>query len=64
MKKPKDWKFFRYLKECRLEMKKVAWPNRATILSSTKIVLITTIIFAILLGLVDFLLLELVTLIF
>lgn len=57
-------KFFRYLKECRLEMKKVAWPNRATILSSTKIVLITTVIFAILLGLVDFLLLRFIYLIF
>ncbi len=57
-------KLFRYLKECRLEMKKVAWPNRATILSSTKIVLITTVIFAILLGLVDFVLLKLVYLIF
>ncbi|MBQ3318120.1 MAG: preprotein translocase subunit SecE [Spirochaetales bacterium] len=57
-------KFFRYLKECRLEMKKVAWPNRATILSSTKLVLITTIIFAILLGLVDFLLMRLIYLIF
>ena len=57
-------KLFRYFKECRLEMKKVAWPNRATILSSTKIVLITTIIFAILLGLVDFLLLRFIYLIF
>ena len=57
-------KFFRYLKECRLEMKKVAWPNRATILSSTKLVHITTIIFAILLGLVDFLLMRLIYLIF
>jgi len=57
-------KFFRYLKECRLEMKKVAWPNRATILSSTKIVLITTVIFAALLGLVDFLLMKLIYLIF
>ncbi len=57
-------KFFRYLKECRLEMKKVAWPNRATILSSTKIVLITTVIFAVLLGLVDFLLMRVVHLLF
>ena len=57
-------KFFRYLQECRLEMKKVAWPNRATILSSTKLVLITTIIFAVLLGLVDFLLMRLIYLIF
>ena len=45
-------------------MKKVAWPNRANILSSTKIVLITTIIFAILLGLVDFLLMKFIYLIF
>ena len=57
-------KFFRYLKECRLEMKKVAWPNKATILSSTKIVLITTVIFAALLGLVDFLLMRVVHLLF
>ena len=45
-------------------MKKVAWPNKATILSSTKIVLVSTIIFAVLLGLVDFLLMRLVYLIF
>ena len=57
-------KLFRYFKECRLEMKKVAWPSRATILSSTKLVLITTIIFAVLLGLVDFLLMRLIYLIF
>jgi len=57
-------KLFRYFKECRLEMKKVAWPNKATIISSTKIVLVSTIIFAILLGLVDFLLMRLVYLIF
>ena len=57
-------KLFRYFKECRLEMKKVAWPSRTTILSSTKLVLITTIIFAVLLGLVDFLLMRLIYLIF
>ena len=57
-------KLFRYFKECRLEMKKVAWPNKATILSSTKIVLVSTVIFAVLLGLVDFLLMRLVYLIF
>ncbi|HAN43637.1 MAG TPA: preprotein translocase subunit SecE [Sphaerochaeta sp.] len=57
-------KLFKYFKECRLEMKKVAWPNKATIISSTKIVIITTIIFAVLLGLVDFVLLKLVYLIF
>ena len=45
-------------------MKKVAWPNRTTIISSTKLVLITTVIFAVLLGLVDFLLMKLIYLIF
>ena len=45
-------------------MKKVAWPSKATIISSTKLVLITTVIFAVLLGLVDFLLMRLIYLIF
>ncbi len=57
-------KLFKYLKECKLEMKKVAWPNKQEILSSTKLVIITTIFFAVLLGLVDFLLLKVVYLIF
>ena len=51
-------KLFKYFKECRLEMKKVAWPNKASVLTSTKLVIVTTIIFAALLGLVDWLLLE------
>ena len=57
-------KLFKYLKECRLEMKKVAWPNKQEVLSSLKLVVITTIFFAVLLGLVDFLLLKVVYLIF
>ena len=57
-------KLFKYFKECRLEMKKVAWPSVPTILSYTKLVVITTIFFAVLLGFVDFVLLKLVYLIF
>ena len=57
-------RFFRYLKECRLEMKKVAWPTRSTILTYTKIVLVTSLIFAALLGLVDFVLLKGIYLVF
>ena len=57
-------KLFKYFKECRLEMKKFAWPNKTMILSSTKIVIITTIVFAVLLGLTDFLLLKAMSLIF
>lgn len=57
-------KFFRYLKESVLEMKKVAWPSRQTMVSYTGIVIVTTIIFAIILGVVDYLFLKGVNLIF
>ena len=40
-------KLFKYFKECALEMKKVAWPSKGEILSSTKLVIIATIFFAI-----------------
>lgn len=57
-------RFFRYLKECGLEMKKVAWPSKSTVITYTKIVLITSLIFAVLLGLVDYVLLKGVYLVF
>lgn len=57
-------KLIKYLKESVLEMKKVAWPNKLTIVSYTKIVLVTTIVFAVILGLVDYLLLKGVYIVF
>ena len=57
-------KIGKYFKECWLEMKKVSWPSRQMVLQSTKVVIITTIVFAIVLGLVDFLLLRGIFLIF
>ncbi|MFA6646813.1 MAG: preprotein translocase subunit SecE [Sphaerochaetaceae bacterium] len=57
-------KLIRYLKESRLELKKVVWPSREEVLTSTKVVLISTAIFALVLGLVDFLLVQGVDLIF
>lgn len=57
-------KIGRYFKECWLEMKKVSWPSRQMVLQSTKVVIITTIVFAIVLGLVDFLLLRGIFLLF
>ncbi len=51
-------KLIRYLKETRMELKKVVWPSRDTVISSTKVVLVSTLIFAVVLGLVDFLLLQ------
>lgn len=46
-------KIARYFKECWLEMKKVSWPNRQVVLHSTWIVIISTIVFAVVLGVVD-----------
>ncbi len=51
-------KLIKYLKESYLEMKKVVWPTPETVVSSTKVVLVSTLIFAVVLGLVDYLLLE------
>lgn len=57
-------KLIKYLKESYLEMKKVVWPSSETVVSSTKVVLVSTLIFAVVLGLVDYLLLEGLYLIF
>lgn len=57
-------KLIRYFKESHLELKKVVWPTRETVVSSTKVVLVSTLIFAVVLGLVDFLLLRGLYLIF
>jgi preprotein translocase subunit SecE len=51
-------KFIKYFKESRLELKKVVWPSREAVVSSTKVVIISTVIVAIFLGLIDFLLLK------
>lgn len=51
-------KIARYFSESRQELKKVVWPTKAEVVSSTKIVLISTVIIAILLGVVDFVLLK------
>ena len=46
-------KIARYFKECVLEMKKVSWPAKAEVINSTWVVIISTIVFAVVLGLVD-----------
>lgn len=38
------------------ELKKVVWPSRSEVASSTRVVLISIFIFAVILGIVDFLL--------
>ena len=42
-----------FFKESRAELKKVVWPTKADVLSSIKVVIISTIVVAIILGLLD-----------
>ena len=49
-------KLIRFIKECIAELKKVVWPGRDDVISSVKVVIISTIIVAMVLGLVDYLL--------
>ena len=50
-------KVIQFIKESYAELKKVVWPNRDDVVSSVKVVLVSTIIVAAVLGLIDFLLL-------
>lgn len=45
----------KFVKECAGELRKVTWPTRSDVLSSTKVVFISTIVVAIILGLLDWL---------
>ncbi len=43
-----------FLRESKAELKRVVWPSREDVVSSVKVVIISTIIIAIILGLLDF----------
>ncbi len=47
-------KIVRFCKECGAELKKVVWPSRDDVVSSVKVVLVSTIIIAVILGVLDF----------
>lgn len=49
-------KIVQFVKECYGELRKVIWPTREDVLSSVKVVIISTILIAVVLGLVDFVL--------
>jgi preprotein translocase subunit SecE len=57
-------KIINYIKESYAELKKVIWPNREEVFSSTKVVIVSTIIIAAALGLIDIVLYRLLNLIF
>ena len=46
-------KLTKFLREVRVELKKVSWPSRSEITGSTGVVVVTVIIVAIYLGIVD-----------
>ena len=50
-------KVFQFFKESYAELRKVIWPGRDDVISSVKVVLISTVIVAAILGLIDMLLL-------
>jgi preprotein translocase subunit SecE len=57
-------KIIQYFKDSYAELKKVVWPSREEVGSSTKVVIVSVIIFAAVLGLMDFLFLYGIDLIF
>lgn len=57
-------KIIRFFKESFGELKKVTWPSREEVISSTKVVLVSTVLIALALGLVDFLIFRGIDLIF
>jgi preprotein translocase subunit SecE len=57
-------KIILFFQESFAELKKVTWPSRDEVISSTKVVLVSTIVIAAVLGIVDFILVKLVDLVF
>ncbi|MDR1239499.1 MAG: preprotein translocase subunit SecE [Treponema sp.] len=50
-------KLIQFIKESYAELRKVIWPSREDVISSVKVVIVSTLIIAAVLGLVDVLLL-------
>jgi preprotein translocase subunit SecE len=50
-------KIIQFFKECYAELRKVVWPSRDDVVSSVGVVIISTVIIAMVLGLIDILLL-------
>jgi preprotein translocase subunit SecE len=57
-------RIIQFFKDSYAELKRVVWPNREAVASSTKVVIVSVVMFALVLGVVDFLLLRGLDLIF
>jgi len=49
-------KILKFLKEVKVEMGKVSWPTREELISSTAVVIVVSLIFAVIVGALDTLL--------
>lgn len=47
-------KIVQFFKDCVAELKKVVWPNRDDVIASVKVVVVSTIVMALVLGFLDF----------
>ena len=57
-------KVVQFCKECAGELKKAVWPTRDSVISSVKVVIISTVVAAVFLGLIDALFMAGVNLVF
>jgi preprotein translocase subunit SecE len=57
-------KVIQFFKDSYAELKKVQWPSQQEVGSSTRVVLISVVIFAAVLGLVDFVLVSAIEVVF
>ncbi len=57
-------KIIQFFKDSYAELRRVVWPSREDVASSTKVVIISVVMFALILGVVDFLLLKGMDLVF
>ena len=57
-------RIIQFFAESYAELKKVVWPSREEVASSTRVVLVSVIMFALVLGVLDFLLLAGIDLLF
>ncbi len=49
-------KIIQFFKDSYAELKKVVWPSREDVIASTKVVLVSTVVMACVLGFIDYLL--------
>ncbi len=57
-------RIIQFVRESYAELRKVAWPSRDEVASSTKVVLVSVSLIALALGLIDFLLFQAIDLLF